>query len=392
MRQGEQASTPMASGQSRGSHVVNSGEAMSTRAAVWLAWSMFALSLTLTALGLLLLIFSLSHPNTHIYDNWLLDTLFGMSCSTIGVVIISRSNPKNVLAWLFCIIGFFWALSHFNAQYAIYTLLAAPGSLPSGQAAAWVYYWLSVADLGLIVFLVLLFPDSRLPDKGWRWFAWLSVLLILAGTVSGGLSPGSGDVGLGPIDNPLGIEGLPNVHKEVETLMLILIFVAVASLFGRLHRVRGEERQQVKWFAYASALAIGGAILTYTVPAVIGGRLLEWAGYIVMTVGVLGVPIAMGIAITRYHLYNIDILINRTLVYAAVTLVLAGVFQAIDGALHYLLVTLAHEHSLMGSIVSALVVGVLFHPVRHRIQHFVDGHLSSGEGGRPGRSDEARDP
>ncbi len=101
----------------------------------------------------------------------------------------------------------------------------------------------------------------------------------------------------------------------------------------------------------------------------------------------------MGVAILKYRLYEIDFIINRTLVYAAVTLVLAGLFQAIDGALHYLLVTLAHEHSLAGSVVSALVVGALFHPVRHRIQRFVDERLPSGEGGRPGRSsDQARHP
>ena len=90
----------------------------------------------------------------------------------------------------------------------------------------------------------------------------------------------------------------------------------------------------------------------------------------------------------RYRLYEIDIIINRTLVYAALTVVLAGIFQAIDAALHCLLVTLAHVHTLPGSIIAALIVGALFHPIRHRIQHFVDRHLPSEGSGRPGSSEQ----
>jgi hypothetical protein len=111
-------------------------------------------------------------------------------------------------------------------------------------------------------------------------------------------------------------------------------------------------------------------------------------GFALWVIGFVGLPVAIGIAIFKYRLYEIDILINRTLVYGALTVVLAGIFQAIDGALHYLLVTLMHIHSLPGSIIAALVVGALFHPVRHRIQHFVDNHLSSEESGRPGHSEE----
>jgi hypothetical protein len=105
-------------------------------------------------------------------------------------------------------------------------------------------------------------------------------------------------------------------------------------------------------------------------------------------IGFVGLPVAIGIAILRYRLYEIDIIINRTLVYGALTVVLAGIFQTIDAALHYLLVTLAHLHTLPGSIIAALIVGALFHPVRHRIQRFVDGHLPSKESGRSGRSEE----
>jgi hypothetical protein len=351
---------------------VHKGKATGARTALWLACSMWALSLALTALSLLLLILSLSHRVNHIYDHWLEDTLFGMSFSTIGAVIISRSDPKNPIGWLFCVTGLCWAVSHFVAQYAIYTLLAAPGTLPAGEAAAWIYSWLYVPNFGFVVFLLLLFPDGGLPSRGWRWFAWLSVLLILVGTVLGAFSSGPVNVGLGPIHNPLGIEGLPNVYKSVETLALAFIFVAVASLFVRLHRARGEERQQVKWFAYAFALAVGGAILTYTVSEVIGGRWLEWAGFVVMTVGVLGVPIAMGIAIMRYHLYAIDIIINRTLVYGSLTAMLAAVYLGSVVLLQYIFRALTGQGSTFAVVASTLVIAALFNPLRRRIQRFID--------------------
>ena len=239
------------------------------------------------------------------------------------------------------------------------------------------------------MFLFLLFPDGRLPSRRWRWFARLSALLILLGATYQAFSPGP-VLGVGGIRNPLGIERLPNAWEVIQAVLFALMFASVASLFVRRLRARGVERQQLRWSTYASTLAISGIVLTYTVSEVVGSALPGWVGSAIVVAGALGIPIAMGIAILRYRLYEIDVIINRTLAYAAVTLVLAGVFQAIDGALHYLLVTLAHAHSLPGSIVSALVVGALFHPVRHRIQRFVDGHLPpSGEEDGPGRSDGA---
>jgi len=333
---------------------------------------MCLLSFALTALGLRFLILSLSYPGVHIYDHWLEDTLFGMCFSTVGALIISRGVHTNPIGWLFCATGLFWALSHFIAQYAIYTILAVPGTLPAGEAAAWIYSWLWVPNLGLVVCLVLLFPDGRLPGRGWRWFAWLSVLLILAGTVLGAFSPGPVSVGLGPIHNPLGIEGLPSVYESVEALVTALIFVAVASLFVRLYRARGEERQQVKWFAYAIALVVGGAILTYTLSEVIAARWLEWAGFIIMTVGVLGVPIAMGIAIMRYHLYDIDLIINRTLVYGVLTASLALVYIGSVAGLQGIFRTLAGEESDLAIVASTLAIAVLFQPLRRRVQSFID--------------------
>src|SRR3712207_4605842 len=145
------------------------------------------------------------------------------------------------------------------------------------------------------------------------------------GAIRGAFTPGL-ILSLGRINNPLGVEGLPNVWKLTQTLMLTLIFVAAASLFVRLRRARGVERQQIKWFTYTGVVASSAALLTYTISESLGALWLKGVGYVVMQVALIGMPISMGIAILRYRLYNIDLLINRTLVYGALTALLVAVY------------------------------------------------------------------
>jgi len=228
---------------------------MSRRTASWLAWSLWALSVALTALSLLFLALSLSHPDADIFDHWVDSTLVAIAFSTVGAVIAPRTPSDNPIGWLFCVVGLLIAVTHFSAEYAIfYTLLAAPGSqLPGGEAAAWLTSWLWLLQLGCFLLVVLLFPDGRLPSRGWRWFVWLSVPLVLMGALLCAFSPGP-ILALGPIHNPLAVESLPNVYKSVERLFYTLAVVAAISLFIRLRRARELERQQIKWFVYATAL------------------------------------------------------------------------------------------------------------------------------------------
>jgi hypothetical protein len=360
-------------------------------ATTWLAWSVCALSLALTALSLLLLRSNLSHQSLPVYEFWVPNTLVALGFSPVGAFVASHLPTKNPMGWLLCTIGLCMGVAHLSAESAIHALLSEPDSLGAGGVASWMMSWFWVLPVGLSVFLFLLFPDGRLPSRRWRWFARLSALLIVLGALYQTFSPGP-VLGVRGIYNPLGIGWFPNAWELIQAVLFALMFASVASLFVRRLRARGVERQQLRWFTYAATLTISGIVLTYTVSEALGSDLLGWIGNAIVVAGAVGIPVAMGVAILKYRLYEIDFIINRTLVYAAVTLVLAGIFQAIDGALHYLLVTLAHEHSLAGSVLSALVVGALFHPVRHRIQRFVDGRLPSGEGGRPGRSDQARHP
>src|SRR5919202_485929 len=133
---------------------------MSTYAAR-LAWSLWALSVTLTALSLLLLALSVSHPDVHIFDHWIDSTLAAIAFSTVGAVIAPRTPSDNLIGWLFCVVGLLFAVTHFSAEYAVYTLLAVPGLLlPGGEAAAWLPSWLWILQLGCVLLVVLLFPDG----------------------------------------------------------------------------------------------------------------------------------------------------------------------------------------------------------------------------------------
>ena len=329
---------------------------MSARAAAWLAWIMWALSVALTVLSLWLLILNFSHPNVPVYLYWAEDTLLAVGYSTVGAVAASH-RPANPVGWVLCSIGLSWGVAHFTSEYATYALLAVPGSLPAAEAAAWIYSWVWVPGLGFIVFLPLLFPDGRLPSPRWRPFAWLSVLLVAAGTIMAAFSPGPG-VGLS-IRNPFGIEGLPDLNEQLQAFMFALIFVAAASLVARLHHARGVERQQIKWVAYAGALGGGASFPTYTVLEAADLRWLHMAGYVLALIGIVGVPTAVGIAITRYRLYGIDILINRTLVYGSLTAMLVALYFGIIVMLQRVFVVLTGEKSTLAVVASTLVIAAL---------------------------------
>jgi hypothetical protein len=345
---------------------------MSRRAAAWLAWSLWALSLALTALSLLLLVLNLSRPDVPVYSFWAENVLFSIGYSTVGAVIVPRMSAENPIGWLFCAIGLLWAVLHFIGEYAIYTLLAAPGSLPAGELASWVYSWLWVPGLGFLVFLCLLFPNGRLPSTRWRWFARLSVLLTLVGAVLAAFSPGPIVLGLPAIRNPLGIDGLPSAYKPVQVLMLLLIAVAVVSLVMRQLYARGVERQQTKWFTYTTAVAASGAIFQYIISEPLELVWLGGVAYILVLIGLVGIPISMGIAITRYRLYDIDLLMNRTLVYGSLTAMLVALYFGGIVVLQTLIVALTGQQSTLAVVASTLAIAALFVPLRRRVQGFVD--------------------
>jgi hypothetical protein len=345
---------------------------MSNRAASWLAWSLWGLSLTLTVLALLLFALNLSHPNTHIYDYWFNNTTIVIT-ATVGAIVASR-RPENPVGWLLCLNGLTISISHFSSQYAIYALLARPDLLPAGEAFAWIGTWILPILIALDVFTFLLFPTGRLPSRRWRWLGWLTVAFVFVGAISGAFTSGPVD-GLGSIRNPLGIEGFTSGYKAVVYPMAPFLFAASAlSVFVRLRRATGVERQQIKWFAYAAvvmAITVFLQIITETVDVPLWFGRTEFA---VFTVAGTTVPISIGIAILRYRLYDIDIIINRTLVYSSLTLMLALVYFGGVTATQALFRTLTgqEQQPQLAIVVSTLAIAALFNPLRGRIQSFID--------------------
>ncbi|MDQ3590332.1 MAG: hypothetical protein M3392_08860 [Actinomycetota bacterium] len=346
---------------------------MSSRAAPWLAWSLWALSVAMTALSLVLLALNLSHPGTHIYDWWLGNTVVVIDV-TVGAIVASRL-PENPVGWLLCLSGVVVSASHFTSEYAIYALLARPDSLPAGEALAWIASWLLPVIIGIQLSYLLLFPTGRLPSRRWRWLAWLTGAFVVVGVILSAFSSDATMGALGPIRNPVGIEGFTNVYTAILYTMSPILYIAAAlSVFMRLRRATGVERQQIKWFAYTAAIFAISILLNITNLAMDTPRWFEWTGTAIFTAAGAANIIAIGIAILRYRLYEIDLLINRTLVYGALTAMLAIIYfgavamtQAIFRAL-----TGQEEQPQLAIVVSTLVIAALFSPLRRRVQAFID--------------------
>jgi hypothetical protein len=333
--------------------------------------------LMLTVLGLLFLVTSRSRTGAPVFDYWLINTVIAVSFSTVGAVIAPRLPPRNPIGWIFCVIGFVAGMRLFCAEYAIVTLLAEPGSLPSklpgGEALAWASSWVWIPHIGLFLFLGLLFPDGQPPTPGWRPFGWVLGVAVVVGTVAVALWPETAR-GFDPVNHPLGIEVATGTINPVETILYTLGLIAAASLLWRLRRAKGMERQQVKWFAYAVAVLAISATLAYVVPESTGVGWLGWTSSVLVIASLVGLPVAMGIAILHYHLYNIDLIINRTLVYATLTAMLAAVYfggvattEAIFRAL-----TGQERQPQLAVVVSTLLIAALFTPLRRRIQSVMD--------------------
>ena len=346
---------------------------MSARTAARLAWSLWALSVALTGLSLLLLVLILRSPNSYIFDWWLGNALVVVD-ATVGAIVASR-RPENPVGWLLCLSGVVVGTSSVTSQYAIYTLLARPGSLPVGEASAWVAAWMLPIMIGLQVSYILLFPTGRLPGRRWRWLAWLTVAFVLVGMLTFAFSPGAHQGSLGPIKNPLGIKGFDIFYQAVLYTMAPLLFgTAALSVYVRLRQARGVERQQIKWFAYAAAIYALSIVLNVINLAIDAPLWFEWGSTAIFTVAGMTIPISIGIAILSYRLYDIDRIINRTLVYGSLTVTLVALYFGGIVLLQRVfdVLTGTGEKSTLAVVASTLVIAALFNPLRRRVQGFVD--------------------
>jgi hypothetical protein len=260
--------------------------------------------------------------------------------------------------------------------WGVYALFARPGALPGAELAAWLSTWLFVPVLFCIpVYLFLLFPDGRAISRRWRPVAWLAAAGLLTTTLGSALSPGRLE---GPpfeaVENPVGIAGGGEVLEWTTVLgywlTLASILLAGVSLVLRYRRAGGSEREQLKWFASAAALFAATTIVyTFFLAGV-----AEQAGQISTLLAFAGIPVAVGVAILRHRLYDIDVVINRTLVYGSLTLLLLLVYFGGVTTTQAIFRTLAgqQEQPQLAIVVSTLAIAALFNPLRRRIQSFID--------------------
>jgi hypothetical protein len=340
---------------------------VSARITTALAWSIWALSVTFAMLGFLFLYLNGSFED--LLDESLgIDAVLALSFPTVGAIIASR-RPGNAVGWIFCAIGLCGGAEIFTVEYGIYALVTNPGSLPAGVISTWIGTWVWLPSVTLtITFLLLLFPHGRLLSPHWWPVAWLAAAVTIAGTALLAIVPWDLlNPGI-PAQNPVGVEGLRYLGIAPPVPIFVIgiptTLLSMVSLVLRFRRSRGEERQQLKWFVYAGVLIVGALF----VPLLVPGAASSLLQLLVMP----SLPVAAGIAILRYRLYDIDLLINRTLVYGALTAMLAGVYVGSVVSLQEALRSLTGQESQLAIVASTLAVAALFNPLRRRIQGFID--------------------
>ncbi len=332
-----------------------------------LAWSVWALSVACAALGLLFLYLNGHFAN--VLEEEGVDAVAAIAFPTVGAIIASR-RPQNPIGWIFCLVGLSLGVAIFAAEYAVYALVTEPGALPAGVLAAWLGTWVWTPGVVLgPTLLLLLFPHGRLPSRRWRLVAWISsgatalglaVLMVLPWDLL--------DTGL-PAENPFEVRGAQAVEAAAFAVWvgvgMVSMALAVLAVIRRFARSRGAERQQLKWFVYAGSLTT----VLFFLPLV---SALSGVGSFLQLLASPLLPAAAGIAILRHRLYDIDALINRTLVYGVLTVSLALVYLASVATLQYVFRALTGGGSNLVIVASTLAIAALFGPLRRRIQTAID--------------------
>ena len=308
-------------------------------------------------------------PDENPLENVVILVGFGMF-AVVGALLVAR-RPANAVGWILSAVGIMVGIFPAGETYAAYVMTTRGQPDALAVAGAWVnaWYWFLLLALAF-VYLPLYFPDGRLPSRRWLPVAVLVGIVAALAVIFGALTDTLRGQEVGyRIDNPIGIEGLAPVEElpVFGTLGIGILVLgtigAAASVVARFRRSRGIERQQLKWFLYAAALVPTSFALDY-VPG--------FTGDLVFGLVIFGLPTAIGIAVLRYRLYDIDLLINRTLVYGALTITLASIYLGGVVLLQSLLRAVTGQESELAVVASTLLIAALFNPLRRRVQAFID--------------------
>ncbi|HEX4941759.1 MAG TPA: sensor histidine kinase [Actinomycetota bacterium] len=294
--------------------------------------------------------------------------------STVGAILASR-NTRNPIGWVLLTVGLAFGWAQATQIYAEYTLRIDPGALPFGRLAAWVGTWVYAIVFSALPLLALLFPSGRVASPRWRRVAWAVVAFASVAAIGTAFGPGSMEVETGfAVDNPLGLEALGPILELMGGIgwigVLASIPVSIASLVLRFRRSQGEERQQIRWLVFV-ALAILVLLLAAIATALILGERYErsvgpqlFFGVIFSLIAV-GVPAALGVAVLRYRLYDLDLVIKKTVVYGILAVLLFGGGTAVAwAAAGFLFWDRGGEGDAYSFLVTGLVIGVAVWPLR----------------------------
>lgn len=338
----------------------------------WLAWGIGIFSFLLGAMSVVLYTLNTGWIGLLKPTSSFGDASIGIAFPLVGALIASR-RPDNAIGWLLVACGLFQGASAFTNQYAVYALVTNPGVLPDGTISNWIETWTWEPGLVITVtFLLLLFPSGHLLSRRWRPVAWLGGIIGFVGPVSLLLTPWKEVQAPVPGENPVGIPGSERIFEAlIFGSFLVGIVVGVLSLISlilRLRRSTGQERRQLEWFVYGGTIfvfwiLIGIPFQNDSIP----GFVDNWAQGITPYI----MAAAIGIAILRYRLYDIDRIINRTLVYLALTASLVATYIGGVLVLQYFFSPITHRSDVAIAL-STLAVAALFQPARGHIQGLVD--------------------
>ncbi len=343
-----------------------------------LAWALWALALALTVTGC---VFVALNGNS-IAENVTLATIFA-SMGFTGALIASR-QPTNPIGWILIGSTIVIALAFVTGGYTTYATEGRTTPLPGATWGAWVATWAWVAGLApILTLLFLFFPDGRLPSPRWRPVAVVAIVDIGVVTLLGAVNP-QADLGI-PGRNPIGIDALGQIAEGIVGLGWLLLVVlgalSTASLFVRFGRASGEERQQIKWLAVSAVFIVTWMALSSIGEALDVGLLRDSAFMEVLSaLAILSIPVAVGIAMLRYRLYEIDVVIRKTLVVAVLAAFITIVYVGIVIGIGALVAGTATEGPL--PIIAAVVIAVAFQPIRARANRIAN-RLVLGERATP---------
>jgi hypothetical protein len=356
---------------------------MSTRTATRLAWSIWVFSALFAAIALVVTFLGVSAGVSFLEFAAVNAVAIAAAFSTVGALVASR-RPKNPIGWIMCAGGLGVALGSLTDAYAIYALFRSPEEpMPGAALSASVSLLTTTAGVQSLSLLLLLFPDGRLPSNRWRPVVWLVIFVLVAESLYWAFLA-ERFVGYGDITNPFHVAALDPLRDAYATyaqapLSILAVLLPTVALVARFWRSRGVERQQLKWFVSSGVLVALGSVLISVVLIFLGdesfrSQILLTVLFPFTTLALCGIPISMGVAILKYRLYEIDLLINRTLVYAVLTTTLAAVYfgaVAITQAIFRALIGQVEQPQL-AIVVSTLLLAALFNPLRRRIQSFID--------------------